>query len=123
MRKILKEPLLLVILLVILSSLGFFVIYPMVSVFSYPSIKDFLIIWENARYVRAIYNTFIMVLLSTSTAVTVGFLFAYTLARTDVPLKRIFRIISLLPLFSPPFMIAFSYILMFVIWQKGGKHG
>jgi iron(III) transport system permease protein len=113
MGKILKEPLLLVTWLLVLLALGVFVLYPMVSVFTYPSITDFLSIPKNPRYVRAIYNTFLMVLLSTSSAVTVGFLFAYTFARADVPLKRVFRIISLLPLFSPPFMIAFSYILMF----------
>jgi iron(III) transport system permease protein len=108
-----KEPLLIMTLLLVLAGLGFFVLYPMVSVLTYPAIRDFLIIPENERYVRAIYNTFFMVLLSTSSAVTVGFLFAYTFSRTDVPLKRVFRIISLLPLFSPPFMIAFSYVLMF----------
>ena len=113
MGKILKEPLLFFTLLLVLSSLGIFVLYPMVSVFTYPSISDFLSIPQNARYVRAIKNTIFIVLLSTSSAVIVGFLFAYTFARVDVPLKRVFRVISLLPLFSPPFMIAFSYILMF----------
>jgi iron(III) transport system permease protein len=113
MGKILKEPLLLVTWLLVLLALGVFVLYPMEEVFRYPAIEDYLSIPKNARYVRAIYNTFIMVLLSTSSAVIVGFLFAYTFARADVPLKRVFRIISLLPLFSPPFMIAFSYILMF----------
>ena len=113
MTKILKEPLLFVTFLLVLCGLGFFVLYPMVSVLSYPSVKDFLSITRNARYVRAIYNTFIMVLLSTSSSVFVGFLFAYTFTRTDVPLKKLFRVISILPLFSPPFMVAFSYILMF----------
>lgn len=113
MGRILREPLLFITLLLVLSGLVFFVLYPMVSVLTYPSIHDFLSIPRNARYLRAIYNTFMMVLLSTLSAVSVGFIFAYTFTRTDVPLKKVFRVISLLPLFSPPFMIAFSYILMF----------
>ena len=113
MRKIFREPLLVATLLLVFLGLGFFVLYPMVSVLTYPSIQDFVSIPGNARYVRAIYNTFIMVLLSTTSAVIIGFLFAYTFTRTNVPLKRVFKTIALLPLFSPPFMVAFSYILMF----------
>jgi iron(III) transport system permease protein len=97
MGRIFREPLLFITLLLVLAGLGFFVLYPMISVFTYPSIHDFLSIAKNARYLRAIYNTFIMVLLSTVSAVSVGFLFAYTFTRTDVPLKRIFRVISLVP--------------------------
>ena len=113
MRKIFREPLLVATLVLVFLGLGFFVLYPMVSVLTYPSIQDFLSIPGNARYVKAIYNTFIMVLLSTTSAVIIGFLFAYTFTRTNVPLKKVFKTFALLPLFSPPFMVAFSYILMF----------
>src|SRR4030042_1066321 len=113
MTKVLREPLLLVILLLVFLGLGFFVLYPMVSVLTYPGVQNFLSVPKNPRYLRAIYNTFIVFLLSTSSAIITGFLFAYTFTRTNVPLKKSFRIISLLPLFSPPFMISFSYILMF----------
>jgi iron(III) transport system permease protein len=113
MIKVLKEPVLLITLLLVFLGLGFFVLYPMVSVLTYPGVQDFLSVPKNPRYLRAIYNTFIMVMLSTSSAIIIGFLFAYTFTRTNVPLKKSFRIISLLPLFSPPFMISFSYILMF----------
>ena len=99
MGKILKEPLLLVTWLLVLLALGVFVLYPMEEVFRYPAIEDYLSIPKNARYVRAIYNTFLMVLLSTSSAVTVGFLFAYTVSRAHVPLKRVVRLIYLIPLF------------------------
>ena len=55
--------------------------------------------------------------MSTTTATLFGFLYAYAVTRTNVPLKRVFRFISILPLFSPPFMVAFSYMMMF------GKNG
>ncbi|MCK4985552.1 MAG: hypothetical protein KAS40_08545, partial [Desulfobacterales bacterium] len=59
----------------------------------------------------------LMVVLSTSTATLFGFLFAFTVTKTDVPLKKFFKVVSILPLFSPPFMVAFSYLMMF------GKNG
>ncbi len=68
---------------------------------------------QNQRYLRAIKNSLLMVVLSTTTATFFGFIFAYTITRTDVPLKKFFKVISILPLFSPPFMVAFSYVMMF----------
>ncbi|RKX73015.1 MAG: iron ABC transporter permease, partial [Spirochaetes bacterium] len=107
----------LLILSIIILSLAVFVLYPILRVFTFPSLKDFLNVPFNPRYIRAIRNSLIMMFLSTTTATLFGFLFAYTFTRTDVPLKKVFKFISLLPLFSPPFMVAFSYLMMF------GKNG
>src|SRR3972149_12064195 len=46
-------------------------------------------------------------------AAPVGFLYAFAISRRDMPLRRLFQTLSVLPLFAPPFMVAFSYILMF----------
>src|SRR2546426_5076029 len=54
-----------------------------------------------------------MMLLSTASATLVGFLYAYATSREDLPGRRAFQMLSLLPLFAPPFMVAFAYILMF----------
>jgi iron(III) transport system permease protein len=113
MKRLLREPLLLTTIIVIFAALGLFVIYPVLRVLLYPSLRDFLALPGNERYITATLHTCVIVILSTSSATVVGFLFAYTFTRTTVPLKRLFRGIAILPLFSPPFMIAFSYILMF----------
>jgi iron(III) transport system permease protein len=117
MKKLFKEPILLLTMLLIIACLLLFVLYPIVRVFSYPSLKDFIEVPQNLRYLRAIKNSLLMVVLSTSTATLFGFLFAFTVTRTNVPLKRFFKTVSILPLFSPPFMVAFSYLMMF------GKNG
>jgi iron(III) transport system permease protein len=93
--------------------LGCFVVYPILRVLWYPSLRDFWTFPANARYVTATLHTFLIMVLSTTSATLVGFLFAYSFTRTSVPGKGILRTIALLPLFSPPFMIAFSYLLMF----------
>ena len=50
-----------------------------------------------------------MTLVSTISCTAVAFLFAYVIARLDVPCKGLFRFITLLPIVSPPFIVALSY--------------
>lgn len=113
MRKLYREPLLLLALFALFASLGLFVIYPVLRVLFYPSLRDFAGLPGNERYLTATLHTGVIVLLSTTSATVVGFLFAFAFTRTTIPCKGLFRTVALLPLFSPPFMIAFSYILMF----------
>ncbi|MBA7573643.1 hypothetical protein ES708_15441 [subsurface metagenome] len=113
MRKLIRDPFLFIILLIIILCLLFFIVYPIIRVLSYPTFQDFIHVPQNQRYLRAIKNSLLMVVLSTTTATLFGFIFAYTITRTDVPLKKFFKVISILPLFSPPFMVAFSYVMMF----------
>jgi len=105
------------VIIVIIASLLIFVIYPIAEVFLYPKAGDFIAIFKNARYMKTLKNSLIMMMLSTASATFFGFIFAFTTTRTNVPGRKIFKLISLLPLFSPPFMVAFSYIMMF------GKNG
>jgi len=90
-----------------------FVLVPIVQVVVFPPLGDYLHVAENARWVRATRNTFRMVVLSTLSATALGFLYGYALSRAALPARRFFRLIAVLPLFSPPFTLGFSYILMF----------
>jgi len=117
LKKLFLEPILLLTMALIIVCLALFVLYPILRVFLFPSPRDFMEIPANPRYLKAVLNSLFITALSTATATLFGFLFAYTVTRTDVPLKRAFRFISILPLFSPPFMVAFSYMMMF------GKNG
>src|SRR5207244_4550695 len=89
-------------------------LYPLFRVLAYPSPTDFLAVLDHPRLLRAIVNTLVMTTLSTVTACLLGFVFALALTRPDLPGKGLFRTISILPLFSPPFAVAFSYLLLFV---------
>ena len=51
--------------------------------------------------------------LSTTTAVALGFVYAYAMVYSQMPWKPFFRLIAILPLLSPPFVVAASYILLF----------
>jgi len=90
-----------------------FVLYPTFRVIAYPGLADYLGVPGNPRWIAAMGNSLMMMVLSTTTATLVGFLYAYAMTRADFPGRRVFRTIALLPLFAPPFMVAFAYILMF----------
>nr|WP_255654327.1 iron ABC transporter permease [Cohnella sp. REN36] len=54
-----------------------------------------------------------MTVVSTLSCTAVAFVFAYAITRLDIPLKGLFRFVTLLPIVSPPFIVALSYILLF----------
>ncbi len=93
--------------------LAIFVIYPTLEVLSYPSLEEYLTILRGSRWLVSARNSLLVTLLSTTTATFVGFVFAFAVTRHDFPARRFFRILGMLPLFAPPFMVAFSYILLF----------
>jgi len=98
---------------VVIALLALFVVLPIVQVLTYPPIGDYLGLAENGRWVRAASNTIRMVVLSTISATILGFIYAFTLCRPEVSGRGILRLIAVLPLFSPPFTLGFSYLLMF----------
>ena len=66
------------------------------------------------RYYRQVfYDTLRMGLLSASFGTALGFLFAYSYVRCNVPLKPLVYVLALLPTISPPFAIAIAAILLF----------
>jgi iron(III) transport system permease protein len=51
--------------------------------------------------------------LSTTSAVILGFVFAYAMVYTPMPWKPFFRLVGILPLLSPPFVVAAAYVILF----------
>lgn len=93
--------------------LALFVLYPTLRVLTYPSLRDYLEVPQSVRWVQAARNSLLMAVLSTLSATAVGVAFALAITRPDIPGRRVFQTVALLPLFAPPFMVAFSYILLF----------
>jgi len=93
--------------------LALFVLYPTLRVLAYPGLQDYLDIPKSLRWLQAARNSLVMMVISTLTATVSGLIFAFAITRPDIPGRRFFRSMALLPLFAPPFMVAFAYILMF----------
>ncbi len=119
-RMMTKDPLLFGVVVFILLSLTVFIIYPLIKViitsimpggrFSLKEYKEIVSSWYLRR---AFLNSMMMGALTAVFGAAVGFIFAFTLARTDVPLKKFFHIIAIIPIISPPFIGALSIIMLF----------
>jgi iron(III) transport system permease protein len=112
-RLVFAEPATFLLGLFIVLLLIVFVLLPIWQVVTYPPLADYLTLPENGRWVRAALNTCRMVVLSTTTATLLGFVYAFVISRPNLPARGALRLIATLPLFSPPFTLGFSYILMY----------
>jgi iron(III) transport system permease protein len=108
-----QDPSSYIIAFLLAAALLIFVLWPMASMFLEPSGADWQQYLTSDRLRGVTWNTAVMVILSTVTATAIGFVFAYGLTRDDIPGKRFFRLISLLPLISPPFALGLALILLF----------
>src|SRR5256712_1741536 len=93
--------------------IALFVLYPVIRVLTYPSPVDFLALRYPPRWLRPIVTSLLMTVLPTIPACILGFVLPLAFTRRAVRGRSFFRPISILPLFSPPFTVAFSYLLLF----------
>ena len=112
MRSLQREPGVLFALLAVISLVAIFIVYPQVRVILTPG-DGYVAVLTDPSLVTAIRNSLIVMALSTTTAVTLGFIYAYAMVYTDMPWKPFFRLIGILPLLSPPFVVAASYLILF----------
>src|SRR5438105_15426810 len=113
MRSLQREPGLLLALLAAVALVVLFVVVPQVVVILVPGIDGYVSFLAGGTWTRPLVNSLQVTLLSTTTAVTLGFVFAYSMVYTPMPWKPFFRVIGILPLLSPPFVVATVYILLF----------
>jgi iron(III) transport system permease protein len=118
-----REPVLLVTLQAAIIGLIVFVLWPLAQVFvegfkagqgsEAISLIQFEKLLAMPMVARATKNTMIIGVTTAALATLIGTLVAYTLTLTDVPLKRLLRILVILPLVSPPFAVSFAIIMLF----------
>ncbi|MBI5032213.1 MAG: ABC transporter permease subunit [Chloroflexi bacterium] len=65
------------------------------------------------QYWQVFFWTIQMGVLAAMGSTALGFLFAYTVVRCNIPFKQVVHAITLLPTISPPFAIALAAILLF----------
>ncbi len=113
MRKTLREPTMVVAIVFVVALMGMFIVYPQVRVVLVPGPQGYIEFLAGQTWVKPLINSIKITLLSTTTAVLLGFIYAYAMVYSKMPWKRFFRVIGILPLLSPPFVVAASYILLF----------
>ena len=123
-RKLFREPLLLVGILLVNLFLFLFIILPLFKIFqlSFEENGRFSlgVFWEllSKRYnVQPLIHSLTLGVTVSVLGTIIGFIFAYAITRADIPRKRFFNIMATFPIIAPPFMMSLSAILLF------GKQG
>jgi iron(III) transport system permease protein len=114
MRVFVREPGLGMVGLLLVALMAVFIVLPQVQVVLAPGVKGYETFFrEGPNWLLATRNSLTVMLLSTTTAVLLGFVYAFGMTRATMPWKPFFRVIAVLPMLSPPFVVAASYILLF----------
>jgi iron(III) transport system permease protein len=114
MRVFVREPALGVTVLVMVALMAVFIIVPQLYVVLTPGSEGYLAFFsEGPNWLKATGNSLLVTVRGTITAVLLGFAFAYAMVYSRMPWKPFFRLIAILPMLSPPFVVAASYVLLF----------
>lgn len=120
LRRVFNDKVLLATIIFAIFVTAFFILLPLFNVLleSIRVGKEFgLQNYKNAvgksGNIQTIWNTFKLGITTASISTLVGFFFAYCTAYINLRGKRIFDFVSMLPIISPPFVVALSAILLF----------
>ena len=113
MRNLRREPAVLLALVAVVALVLAFIVYPQVQVVIAPGTGGYTAFLEGGSWLLPLRNSLQLTALSTTTAVLLGFVYAYAMVYSDMRWKPFFRLIGILPLLSPPFVVAAAYILLF----------
>lgn len=124
-KMILQQPLLLIAIILSFALLLLFVIYPLAKTLIYSltdetgafSLANLIAILQTPRYGKVFGRTMALGLIVAVIATFIGYVFAYTVTRVNIPGKGFFKTMATLPILSPPFVLSLSIIFLF------GKQG
>lgn len=69
-------------------------------------------VWGSARYWRLAANTLLFAFASTCLSIAVGATLSWLLERTDLPARNLFRALILMPMATPPLLLAIGWALV-----------
>ena len=124
-KMILRQPLLLISIILTILLLLLFVVYPLVRVLIHSmtdaegnfSLENLITILSTSRYLAVFGRTMLLGVVVAFLSTFIGYIFAYTISRVNVPCKGFLKTIATLPILSPPFILSLSIIFLF------GKQG
>lgn len=120
LKKIVREPVLLLAILVLFYLLITFVVFPLFQVFKTSlsfngefGFGNYIEVLKQSYYIQPLLNSLLLATITASIGTVIGFIFAYAITRTPMRFKGIFRSVITLPIVSPPFVVALACILLF----------
>lgn len=118
-RQLLRQPVLMLVVLLIGVFLITFSVYPLVKLFGriiYQDGLDLSILektFKSSYFWTAFFNSITLGLITAAISTVVGFMFAYAITRSHMKGKRFFHFIAQLPIVAPPFVMSLAMILLF----------
>lgn len=127
LKLLLREPPLLIGIIVVFAIFGLFIVYPFAKIMLVPTGADWAQAVTGKEFIEVFRNTMFSSLAATTSAIILGFLYAYALNYTDMPGKKFFRIVALLPTMAPSIVTGMAFIMLFgrrgfVTWNLLGLH-
>ena len=124
-KMILRQPVLLIAILATIALLVLFVIFPLAKVLFFSltdesgaiSLASMKELFSTTRYLKTFGRTMALGVVVAVISTFIGYIFAFTITRTNVPCKGFLKTIATLPILSPPFILSLSIIFLF------GKQG
>ena len=120
LRLLARDPVLLVLLVLIATSVAIFVVYPLVRVLLTSvqvdgswTLEGYGELAGRRLYRNALVNSLGVGAVVGVVSVAVGYVCAFVLTRLDVPGKTLLHYITMLPIVSPPFVSAVSILFLF----------
>ncbi|WP_243122890.1 ABC transporter permease [Haloimpatiens lingqiaonensis] len=120
MKKIWRDPMLLVTIIFVIAILLIFILYPLFAVLKESFIgKDGFTLSAYSETIKSIdfrntlKNTLMLGFIVGGLSTLIGFIFAYADSYIKTRFKKLFNIVSILPIISPPFVLALSAIMLF----------
>lgn len=120
MKKLFNDPILFSTIVFTLIVITLFILLPLMSIlnssFTYNgrfSLEHYKNIASMRENIFILYNTLKLGVTTATLSTVAGFFFAYGLTYVKLPVKRLFSSIAILPIISPPFVVALSAILLF----------
>ena len=122
-KKFFSDPILVSMIVVLIAFLALFILYPLlmllidsVLVEGKITAEVFTRVLSMSRFQKAFTNTLVLGAIVGVTSTLIGLLFAYVevyvKVRTKV-LEKLFGVVSMLPVVSPPFVLSLSMIMLF----------
>jgi len=120
MKKIMKDPVLVTTIAFLIITLAIFILYPLYSVLKVSfinkgtfSLMAYMQILKDIDFRQTLGNTLLLGVTVGILSTAIGFLFAYADAYIKSHFKKLFKLVSILPIISPPFVLALSAIMLF----------
>lgn len=113
MKVLLREPPLLISITILFLLFGLFIIYPFIKILMVPDAEHWMRALTAKEFLEVFSHTLFSSLVATTTAIIFGFIFAYAVNYTNMPGKRFFQIVALLPTMAPSVVTGLAFIMLF----------